>query len=293
MTLKPLEKLSYTQRLAVAFQYMMPQQYMTQLAGWFAKKEWGAVTHFTIKLFAKQYNVNMAEAEKTEYSDYKSFNEFFIRQLKADARPIVEDEKTLCFPADGCVSELGTIEDNLLLQAKGHSFSLEDLLANDLELVELFKNGTFATTYLSPSDYHRVHMPCAGTLRKMIYVPGDLFSVNPFLASHIPNLFARNERVICLFDTPVGKMVQILVGATITASMSTTWAGVINPPRSESVRVWTYQDEDISFDKGQEMGAFQLGSTVINLFQKDSVQLEEYLDVASVVKMGEALARQK
>jgi phosphatidylserine decarboxylase len=289
-----MNKFTYWQRAKVAFQYIMPQLYLTQLAGWFAQQKWGAVTHFVIKAFAKKYNVDMSEAKKENFSNYESFNQFFIRELKDDARKINENPTALCLPADGRVSQIGHIDDERLLQAKGHFFSLSDLLAGDEELVNTFKNGEFATIYLSPRDYHRVHMPCDATLRKMIYVPGDLFSVNPFLAEHVPNLFARNERVICVFDTAFGPMVQILVGATITASMSTVWAGVINPPRTGEVKVWTYQgDSTIKLTKGQEMGAFQLGSTVINLFPANSVTLAEHLEVDVPVRMGEILATMK
>lgn len=289
-----MTKFTYWQRAKVAFQYIMPQLYLTQLAGWFAQQKWGAVTHFVIKVFAKKYNVDMSEAKKENFSDYESFNQFFIRELKDGARKINENPTALCLPADGRVSQIGHIDDERLLQAKGHFFSLSDLLAGDEELVNTFKNGEFATIYLSPRDYHRVHMPCDATLRKMIYVPGDLFSVNPFLAEHVPNLFARNERVICVFDTAFGPMVQILVGATITASMSTVWAGVINPPRTGEVKVWTYQgDSAIKLTKGQEMGAFQLGSTVINLFPANSVTLAEHLEVDVPVRMGEILATMK
>ena len=289
-----MTKFTYWQRAKVAFQYIMPQLYLTQLAGWFAQQKWGAATHFVIKAFAKKYNVDMNEAKKENFSDYESFNQFFIRELKDDARKINENPTALCLPADGRVSQIGHIDDDRLLQAKGHFFSLSDLLAGDEELVNTFKNGEFATIYLSPRDYHRVHMPCNATLRKMIYVPGDLFSVNPFLAEHVPNLFARNERVICVFDTAFGPMVQILVGATITASMSTVWAGVINPPRTGEVKVWTYQgDSAIKLTKGQEMGAFQLGSTVINLFPANSVTLAEHLEVDVPVRMGEILATMK
>jgi len=289
-----MTKFTYWQRAKVAFQYIMPQLYLTQLAGWFAQQKWGAVTHFVIKVFAKKYNVDMSEAKKENFSDYESFNQFFIRELKDGARKINENPTALCLPADGRVSQIGHIDDERLLQAKGHFFSLSDLLAGDEELVNTFKNGEFATIYLSPRDYHRVHMPCDATLRKMIYVPGDLFSVNPFLAEHVPNLFARNERVICVFDTAFGPMVQILVGATITASMSTVWAGVINPPRTGEIKVWTYQEDNaIKLTKGQEMGAFQLGSTVINLFPANSVTLAEHLEVDVPVRMGEILATMK
>ncbi|QEH18319.1 archaetidylserine decarboxylase [Histophilus somni] len=285
---------TYWQRLKIAFQYVMPQLYLTLAAGCLAKQKWGSVTHFIIKLFAKKYHVNMQEAEKTEFKDYASFNEFFIRPLKADARKIDENPTALCLPADGRISQCGHIEQQTLLQAKGHSFSLVDLLAGDTELAKEFEHGEFATIYLSPRDYHRVHMPCDATLRKMMYVPGDLFSVNPFLNEHIPNLLARNERVICVFDTEFGTMVQILVGATITASMSTVWAGIINPPRSAEVKEWTYSGESaVQLRKGQEMGAFQLGSTVINLFQADKVELANHLDVGVPVRVGEVLAYKK
>ncbi|STO54698.1 phosphatidylserine decarboxylase [Canicola haemoglobinophilus] len=285
---------TYWQRLKIAFQYAMPQLYLTLAAGLLAKQQWGVVTHFIIKLFAKKYNVNMQEAEKTEFKDYASFNEFFIRPLKAEARKIDENPTALCLPADGRISQYGHIEQQTLLQAKGHSFSLVDLLAGDMALAKEFENGKFATTYLSPRDYHRVHMPCDATLRKMIYVPGDLFSVNPFLNEHIPNLLARNERVICVFDTEFGTMVQILVGATITASMSTVWAGVINPPRSKEVKEWTYSGESaVQLRKGQEMGAFQLGSTVINLFPANKVELASHLAVDVPVRVGEVLAYKK
>lgn len=295
-SLKPYPSPTYCQRLKIALHYVLPQLAITRFAGWFAECQWGFLTHTGIKLFAKAYKVNFSEAEKEKASDYASFNEFFIRTLKTDARPIVEGDKTLCLPADGRVSEVGEIEDNQLFQAKGHHFSLETLLANDEELAEQFKNGQFLTTYLSPRDYHRVHMPCDGTLRKMIYVPGELYSVNPFLARHIPDLFARNERVICVFDTAFGPLVQILVGATVTASMSTVWAGVINPPRTKEVKVWTYPSEGDSavvLKKGQEMGAFRLGSTVVNLFPQNAVDLNLNLREGEPTKMGELMATVK
>lgn len=294
MSLKAYPTPTYWQRVKVAFQYIFPQLPVTRAAGWLAEKKWGAVTHFIIKLFAQKYNINLTEAKKSHPSDYATFNEFFIRPLKDGVRPIVEDEKTLCLPADGKVSESGAIDDNRLLQAKGHFFTLETLLANDEEMAAQFKNGTFITTYLSPSDYHRVHMPCDATLKKMIYVPGELFSVNPFLAQHVPNLFARNERVICEFETEFGPMVQILVGATITASMSTIWAGIINPPRTKDVVVYNYEttgEKAVQLKKGQEMGAFRLGSTVVNLFAKDAITLDERLSAGAVTRMGEALGK--
>lgn len=284
--------LTYWQRCKIAFQYLLPQQYLTRFAGWFANKEWGKLTHLVIKLFATKYKVNWEETEKNHPSDYKSFNEFFTRPLKSDARPINTNSQSIVFPADGQISEFGDIQKTQLLQAKGHYFNLTALLANQQDLIALFAEGKFITTYLSPRDYHRVHMPCDGTLRKMIYVPGDLFSVNPFLAEHVPYLFARNERVICYFDTPHGPMIQILVGATITASMSTVWHGIVNPPRTNNIQTWDYPSEGentITLNKGNEMGAFRLGSTVINLFTKDALAFAEDLNVGDTVKMGEAI----
>lgn len=294
MQLKSYPTPTYFQRVKIALHYLLPQFAITRAAGWLAEQKWGAVTHFIIKLFAKQYKVNLAEAAKSEPSDYATFNEFFIRQLKDGVRPINSENNVLCLPADGKVSESGDISANRLLQAKGHFFTLETLLANDEEMAAKFQDGTFITTYLSPTDYHRVHMPCDATLRKMIYVPGELFSVNPFLAEHVPNLFARNERVICEFDTEFGPMAQILVGATVTASMSTVWAGVVNPPRAKEVVVWNYETEGekaIKLQKGEEMGAFRLGSTVINLFPKGKVNLNAELTAGAKTRMGEVLGK--
>lgn len=294
MALKAYSTPSYWQRVKIALHYLLPQLAITRAAGWLAERRWGSVTHFIIKAFAKQYQVNLAEAEKSSPSDYATFNEFFIRPLKAGARPIEAAPDYLCLPADGRVSESGKIDANRLIQAKGHFFTLETLLAEDTEMAAKFQDGDFITTYLSPSDYHRVHMPCDATLRKMVYVPGELFSVNPFLAEHVPNLFARNERLICEFETEFGPMVQILVGATVTASMSTVWAGVVNPPRPDEVVEYHYNTEGegvIRLKKGEEMGAFRLGSTVINLFPKGAVALEPQLQAGEKTRMGEKLGR--
>lgn len=294
MALKAYSTPSYWQRVKIALHYLLPQLAITRAAGWLAERRWGSVTHFIIKAFAKQYQVNLAEAEKSSPSDYATFNEFFIRPLKAGARPIEAAPDYLCLPADGRVSESGKIDANRLIQAKGHFFTLETLLAEDTEMAAKFQDGDFITTYLSPSDYHRVHIPCDATLRKMAYVPGELFSVNPFLAEHVPNLFARNERLICEFETEFGPMVQILVGATVTASMSTVWAGVVNPPRPDEVVEYHYNTEGegvIRLSKGEEMGAFRLGSTVINLFPKGAVVLEPHLQAGEKTRMGEKLGR--
>ena len=290
--LRPYPAPTYRQRLKTAFHYLLPQLAITRTAGWLAERRWGVLTHAVIKTFAACYQINMAEAQKSRAADYASFNEFFIRPLKDGARPINAEPQTLVLPSDGRVSEAGVIEAGRLIQAKGHDFTALELLAGDEALAAEFSDGLFLTTYLSPRDYHRVHMPCDAALRRMIYVPGELYSVNPFLAQHIPNLFARNERLICVFDTEFGTMVQILVGATVTASISTVWAGIINPPRSKSVLQWLYPAEGegaVRLAKGQEMGAFRLGSTVINLFPQNSIRLNGSLAAGAPVRMGEAL----
>lgn len=211
----------------LSLQYILPKLWLTRLAGWGASKRAGWLTKLVIDLFVKYYKVDMTEAQKPDTASYRTFNDFFVRPLRDDVRPLNTDPNILVMPADGVISQLGRIEEEKILQAKGHNYSLEALLAGNYLMADKFRNGTFVTTYLSPRDYHRVHMPCNGILREMIYVPGDLFSVNHLTAQNVPNLFARNERVICLFDTEFGPMAQILVGATIVGSIETVWAGTI------------------------------------------------------------------
>ena len=281
-------------KIKIRLQFMLPKQGLTQLAGWFASRNVGFVTQWAIKLFAKAYKVNMNEAQKSELTAYSTFNDFFIRTLKDDARPIVAAEHQLAQPADGAVSQLGSIDNDLIFQAKGHNYTVEALLAGQYELADKFRNGDFITTYLSPSDYHRVHMPCDGLLTEMIYVPGDLFSVNPLTAANVPNLFARNERLICVFDTPFGAMVQILVGATIGGSIDTGWSGCVNPQREGVIKRWTYPEQDeegaIFLRKGEEMGLFKLGSTVINLFEPNKIHFNASLIPGYATRMCELLA---
>ncbi|EOW6804254.1 archaetidylserine decarboxylase [Cronobacter muytjensii] len=280
--------------IKLSLQYILPKQWLTRLAGWGASKRAGWLTKLVIDLFVKYYKVNMSEAQKPDTASYRTFNEFFVRPLRDEVRPLNTDPNVLVMPADGVISQLGRIEGDKILQAKGHNYSLEALLAGNYLMADLFRNGSFATTYLSPRDYHRVHMPCNGILREMIYVPGDLFSVNHLTAQNVPNLFARNERVICLFDTEFGPMAQILVGATIVGSIETVWAGTITPPREGIIKRWTYpageSDGAVALLKGQEMGRFKLGSTVINLFASGSVELVEHLQSLSVTRLGEPLA---
>ena len=251
-------------RLKVLPQYLLPKQLITTLAGRFASQARGNTTTSVIRWFVKKYQVNMAEALNPDISSYATFNDFFTRALKPGARPLATAE--LICPVDGAISQFGAIQLDQIFQAKGHSYSTTALVGGDSTLAAKFQNGSFATLYLSPKDYHRIHMPCDGTLTRMIYVPGDLFSVNPTTARGVPGLFARNERVVCVFDTDEGPFVLVLVGATIVGSMATVWHGQINPPRSDDIREWRYDDEPISLKQGDEMGRFMLGSTVVMLF---------------------------
>jgi phosphatidylserine decarboxylase len=251
-------------RLKVLPQYLLPKQLLTTLAGHFASQARGKTTTSVIRWFVKKYQVNMAEALNPNINSYATFNDFFTRALKPGARVISAAE--LISPVDGAISQFGAIEFDQIYQAKGHSYSTTALVGGDQTLAAQFQNGSFATLYLSPKDYHRIHMPCDGRLIRMIYVPGDLFSVNPTTARGVPGLFARNERVVCVFETDNGPFVLVLVGATIVGSMATVWHGQINPPRSADIREWRYDDELISLKQGDEMGRFMLGSTVVMLF---------------------------
>ncbi len=277
-------------RLAVLPQYLIPKQALTILAGKLASKEAGALTTSVIRWFVGRYGVNMAEAANPDIASYKSFNEFFTRPLKAGARPLAETD-FLC-PVDGAISQFGAIERDQIFQAKGHSYSTTALVGGDRELAAQFENGSFATLYLSPRDYHRIHMPCAGKLTRMIYVPGALFSVNPTTARGVPGLFARNERVVCVFDSAFGPFVLTLVGATIVGSMATVWHGMVNPPRPGVVREWRYDENTpVDLKKGDEMGRFLLGSTVVMLFPKDTLAFNPDWAPAGAIRMGEAMGQ--
>lgn len=276
-------------RLAVLLQYLLPKQALTVLAGKLAGLQGGALTTAVIRWFVKRYGVNMAEAENPDVAAYPSFNEFFTRALKAGARPLAEAD-FLC-PVDGAISQFGAIERDQIYQAKGHSYSTTALLGGEATLAAGFENGCFATLYLSPRDYHRIHMPCAGRLSRMIYVPGELFSVNPTTARGVPGLFARNERVVCLFDDDAGApWAMVLVGATIVGSMATTWHGVVNPPRPGRLREWTYGDDAPRLARGDEMGRFLLGSTVVVLWPPGPLVLDRAWAPGRPVRMGQAMA---
>jgi phosphatidylserine decarboxylase len=275
-------------RLAVMPQYLMPKRLITQLAGKFANLRGGALTHATIRRFVAKYGVNMAEAADPRIESYPTFNEFFTRPLRAGLRPIA-DADFVC-PVDAAISQFGPIEHDQIFQAKGHSYSTRALVGGDQQLAHQFDHGHFATLYLAPKDYHRIHMPCEGRLTRMIYIPGDLFSVNPITARHVPSLFARNERVVCVFDTAHGPFVNVLVGATIVGSVATVWHGVVNPPRTAGIREWRYEDKNIVLAKGTEMGRFLLGSTVVMLFPKNVVTFVPDWAPSKAVRLGEAMA---
>lgn len=276
-------------RLFVLSQYVLPKQALTALAGKAASAKGGALTTAVIRWFVKRYSVNMAEAANPDIAVYPTFNEFFTRPLKVGVRPIAN--AGLVCPVDGAISQFGRIERDQIFQAKGHSYSTTALVGGDSTLAKQFENGHFATIYLSPRDYHRIHMPCDGRLLRMIYVPGDLFSVNPATARGVPGLFARNERVVCVFEGPNGPFVLTLVGATIVGSMGTVWHGVVNPPRSREVREWRYDDQQIVLRKGEEMGRFLLGSTVVLLFPQGPLAFNPGWQPAGAVRLGEEMAR--
>jgi phosphatidylserine decarboxylase len=277
-------------RLAVLPQYLLPKQALTALAGKLARTQGGALTTRAIAAFVRRYRVDMNEAAEPDIAAYASFNDFFTRALKPGARPL--GEAPWLSPVDGAISQLGPIERDQIFQAKGHHYSTTALVGGDSTLAAQFENGHFATLYLSPRDYHRIHMPCAGTLTRMIHVPGPLFSVNPTTARGVPGLFARNERVVCVFDTAHGPLVLVLVGATIVGSMATVWHGVVNPPRVRQVRQWHYRDQPITLQQGDEMGRFLLGSTVVMLWpQSAGLRFNPEWVAARPIRMGEVMAQ--
>ncbi|MDR1968383.1 MAG: archaetidylserine decarboxylase [Burkholderiaceae bacterium] len=280
---------AFTDRLAVWAQYALPKQALTRLAGAAARAQGGALTHAAIRRFIARYGVDMSEAADPHIESYASFNDFFTRPLRPGARPLAAADY-VC-PVDGAISQCGAIERGQIFQAKGHAYSARALLAGDAALAAPFDDGQFATLYLSPRDYHRIHMPCAGRLRSMVYVPGDLFSVNPVTARGVPGLFARNERVVCLFDTARGPLALVLVGATIVGSMATVWHGVVNPPRPGQVRRFDYAEQPIELAQGAEMGRFLLGSTVVLLWPPGALRLAAGWTPGRAVRMGEVMGQ--
>jgi phosphatidylserine decarboxylase len=277
-------------QLAVLPQYLLPKGALTRFAGLVAGWRGGAATTALIRWFVGRYGVDMAEAAEPRIEAYPTFNAFFTRALKPGARPLA-DAELLC-PVDGAISQFGAIERDQIFQAKGHRYSTTALVGGDAALAAPFADGWFATLYLSPRDYHRIHMPCAGRLRRTIHVPGELFSVNPTTARGVPGLFARNERVVCVFDDEQGRpFVLVLVGATIVGSMATVWHGVVNPPRPGQLREWRYDDAPVELAQGAEMGRFLLGSTVVLLYPEGGLQFNPGWMPGGAIRMGEPMAR--
>lgn len=280
---------------AVFLQYLLPKRALTEFAGWCANSKATWWVHNVIPWFIRRYGVNMAEAANPDPRSYPSFNAFFTRALKPGARPLAQAD-FVC-PVDGAISQHGAIQKDQIFQAKGHHYSTQALVGGDAALAAQFDDGAFATIYLSPKDYHRIHMPAAARLRRMIHVPGELFSVNPATARGVPGLFARNERVVCVFDMPCGPQgelrpfVQVLVGATIVGSMATPWHGVVNPPRPGQIREWTYDDAPLQLQRGEHMGTFLLGSTVVLLWPKDTIAFNPQWAAGQGVRMGEAMGQ--
>jgi phosphatidylserine decarboxylase len=278
-------------RLKVLLQYMLPKQRLTTFAGRIAGAQGGALTTRLIRWFIGKYAVDMSEAADADVGSYKSFNDFFTRPLKAGLRPVATAD-FVC-PVDGAISQFGAIDDHHILQAKGHRFTATELVGGDDALAAQFRHGSFANLYLSPKDYHRLHMPCDGKLTRMIYVPGKLFSVNPVTARGVPNLFARNERVVCVFDSAEhGPFVMVLVGATIVGSMATVWHGVVNAKRTNKTSEWTYAEQDIVLKKGEEMGRFLLGSTIVMLFRQGAIAFNDDWAPERKVRLGELMGNQ-
>jgi phosphatidylserine decarboxylase len=274
-------------------QYIIPQTLLSRFAGVIANCENNWFKNSLISWFIKKYDVDMSIAAASDYKSYSSFNDFFTRALAEGQRPIDSENNVIVCPADGCVSQIGNIQNGRIFQAKGQEFSLLELIGGDNELAEKFESGSFATIYLSPKDYHRVHIPFSGKLESMTHIPGKLFSVNETTANHVPRLFARNERVVCIFETEIGPMAVILVGAMIVASIETTWAGLVTPIKNQ-IRHWQYnKGEDKQFNKGDELGRFKLGSTAIILFAENAIQWEDQLHAQSPVTIGSRIATTK
>lgn len=278
--------------LFVILQYLLPHHLLSRLVALLANSRWALVKNPFIYLFMRHFKVDLGEALIQDYRQFETFNAFFTRQLLDNARPVADDDNVIVCPADGAVSQLGEIQDHLLFQAKGISYSAMDLLGGDQQEAETFRNGSFVTVYLSPRDYHRVHMPIAGTLRKTIYIPGRLFSVNRKTTERVRGLFTRNERLACFFETPAGPMAMVLVGAMIVAGIETVWAGHVCPNHHDD-RTTDYSSKNppVKLDKGAEMGRFKLGSTVILLFGPEAINLEKEVEADSTVKLGQEIAR--
>jgi phosphatidylserine decarboxylase len=281
---------SWLDRLAVWPQYLLPQHGLSRIMHTATRSRWRPWKELLIDRFCRHYGVDMSEAAQDDLLAFESFNAFFTRALRPGARTWPDSNAVLACPVDGALSQAGRIEDELLLQAKGRHYTLIELLGGDGELAEHFRNGSFATLYLSPRDYHRIHMPTDGTLVRMTHVPGDLFAVNPRTARVVDNLFARNERVITIFQTSHGPLALIMVGAIFVGSMETVWAGTITPSARRTVTTWSYGGKQaIQLKRGEEMGRFNMGSTVILLLPKGMVNWRPVLVPESPLRLGQPL----
>ena len=281
--------MTFKEALTTLPQYILPHHFLSNLMSKLTHSENKTWKNLMITQIVKFYGVNMDESKEQNIDNFSSFNQFFTRELKPDARPLTTVEHSIACPADGAVSQAGLIEQGKIFQAKGKSFTAIDLLGGAAERAKPFENGSFTTIYLSPKDYHRMHMPVDGTLTDMVHVPGRLFSVNTATTNSVPELFARNERVVCIFDTEYGQMALILVGAIFVSSIETTWHGVVTPPSVSSISSWSYQEDNIVIKKGDEMGRFNMGSTIIVLFEKDQVKWDDTFVAGKGVKLGELI----
>ena len=277
-------------RIMTLPQYLIPQHALSVLMHKLTRCEQAWFKNMFIRFIIKKYKVNISEAITSDLAAYPSFNAFFTRELRAGARAVAGGEGVVVSPVDGAISQQGPIKAGQIIQAKGRQYSVLELLAGDQELANQFESSQFSTIYLSPRDYHRIHMPLAGKLKKMIYIPGKLFSVSPRTARTVPKLFARNERVVTVFETEFGPMVLVLVGAIFVGSMETVWQGQITPDYGKKIEQWDYQDEQaIILQKGEEMGRFNMGSTVVMLMPEQCQQFLAEFEAGSTVKMGQAL----
>ncbi|EPD13651.1 archaetidylserine decarboxylase [Cycloclasticus pugetii] len=277
-------------KLFILLQHILPKHSLSALMHKLARCKTPWVKQFIINTVIKQFGVNMSEAAQPDPEAYESFNAFFTRQLREDARPLEHDDTTIACPVDGTISQMGSIENGELFQAKGKSFNLSALLGND-SLSSEFEDGQFTTVYLSPKDYHRIHFPVDGTLKKMVHVPGELFSVNQTTVEAIDELFARNERVIAFFDTPAGPMAMVMVGAIFVSSIETVWYGEVTPPHHNQIRQWQYSDNKQQYKKNDEMARFNMGSTIVMLYGKDKVTWAENLAAGDAVQYGQVIAK--
>lgn len=281
--------MTFKEALATLPQYILPHHFLSRMMRKLSRSENTFIKTLFIKQIINYYGVNMAESSEQDITAFKSFNHFFTRALKPGLRPISTEANAIASPADGAISQAGAITDGNIFQAKGKSFTAVDLLGGSAERAAPFNNGVFSTIYLAPKDYHRMHMPLTGTLREMIHVPGRLFSVNTVTANNVSGLFARNERVVAIFDTAAGPMALVMVGAIFVCSIETVWHGEVTPPSASSVQTWQYNDKPIILNIGEELGRFNMGSTIIMLLGKDVAQWREGLNAGQSVKLGEKI----